>query len=303
MIEVNLDNLTENSGPSNFMNFLKEELKNHNDNFSKDIVISSALIRIKDFNKLKVLRIDGIWHPKDIIETLRNQFIKFYLIYSNAIIFQSKFSKNLITNFLNYEPNKPFEIIPNGVPEIYFKTDLSIVRNKKKINLITYAHWRPKKRLKNIIDCFINMNDSSFLLYVGGSVSDELKKLYLNYKNIIFLGNLDQNQKIYFLNSSDIFLFPSYLDNCPNSVVEALAVGLPVVCSSASGVPELVKDHGYIIQEDYIDKNGKIKNFVSISQSEFNNSIDHCLKIKKKRHIDFHISNISKRYLNFIRKL
>jgi glycosyltransferase involved in cell wall biosynthesis len=46
----------------------------------------------------------------------------------------------------------------------------------------------------------------------------------------------------------------AWLDWCPNTVVEGLASGLPVLCSHNGGTKELVKDDGIILEleEDYV---------------------------------------------------
>ena len=46
----------------------------------------------------------------------------------------------------------------------------------------------------------------------------------------------------------------AWLDWCPNTVVEGLCCGLPVLCSSNGGTKELVKNDGVVIQieDDYI---------------------------------------------------
>jgi radical SAM protein with 4Fe4S-binding SPASM domain len=44
------------------------------------------------------------------------------------------------------------------------------------------------------------------------------------------------------LAASDLFCYPSLADGMPNAVVEALAMGLPVIASAVGGVPELIAD-------------------------------------------------------------
>jgi glycosyltransferase involved in cell wall biosynthesis len=42
--------------------------------------------------------------------------------------------------------------------------------------------------------------------------------------------------------AADIFVLPALQDNFPNTALEALACGLPVIAFDAGGVPEIVRD-------------------------------------------------------------
>jgi glycosyltransferase involved in cell wall biosynthesis len=50
----------------------------------------------------------------------------------------------------------------------------------------------------------------------------------------------------------DICLFFSWLDNCPNTVLEALACGVPVICTNQGGTHELIEKTkgGLIVEAD-----------------------------------------------------
>ncbi|WP_447964786.1 glycosyltransferase family 4 protein [Nitrospira sp. Ecomares 2.1] len=55
-----------------------------------------------------------------------------------------------------------------------------------------------------------------------------------------FAGFLDMNAKTHEGHSADIFLNTNHVDNMPVSVVEACAMGLPVVATAVGGVPDLL---------------------------------------------------------------
>ena len=57
-----------------------------------------------------------------------------------------------------------------------------------------------------------------------------------------FTGPLDREQIATLYREADILVNPSRVDNMPNSVLEALACGLPVVSTRVGGVPYLVRD-------------------------------------------------------------
>jgi glycosyltransferase involved in cell wall biosynthesis len=57
-----------------------------------------------------------------------------------------------------------------------------------------------------------------------------------------FAGRLERDAMAALLRESDVAINPSRVDNMPNSVLEALASGLPVVSTRVGGVPHNVQD-------------------------------------------------------------
>jgi glycosyltransferase involved in cell wall biosynthesis len=57
-----------------------------------------------------------------------------------------------------------------------------------------------------------------------------------------FVGRLDRDAMAALYRSADIMLNPSLADNMPNSVLEALASGVPVVTTNVGGVPYIVQE-------------------------------------------------------------
>ena len=56
----------------------------------------------------------------------------------------------------------------------------------------------------------------------------------------IVLGLVDAEDKPLLYRSVDIFALPSHVENMPNSLIEAMAAGLPVVASRVGAIPEMV---------------------------------------------------------------
>ena len=57
-----------------------------------------------------------------------------------------------------------------------------------------------------------------------------------------FLGALGRDDVLMLFRAADASLLTSSWENFPHTVVEALAVGTPVIASAVGGVPELVRD-------------------------------------------------------------
>ncbi|MEZ5529328.1 MAG: glycosyltransferase family 4 protein [Porticoccaceae bacterium] len=59
---------------------------------------------------------------------------------------------------------------------------------------------------------------------------------------VSFVGRLDAKQIVDFYRSADAMVNPTTVDNMPNSVLEALACGVPVVTTDVGGIPYIVRD-------------------------------------------------------------
>ncbi|MBK7674452.1 MAG: glycosyltransferase family 4 protein [Candidatus Accumulibacter sp.] len=60
--------------------------------------------------------------------------------------------------------------------------------------------------------------------------------------SVLFAGRLEPSAMAELYRSVDVAINPSLVDNMPNSVLEALASGVPVVSTNVGGVPYMVRD-------------------------------------------------------------
>lgn len=66
---------------------------------------------------------------------------------------------------------------------------------------------------------------------------------------VTFSGHLSDSQSLCMLyNACNVFIVPSIADNLPNTIVESLACGTPVVAFNVGGIPDLIdhKKNGYL---------------------------------------------------------
>jgi len=57
-----------------------------------------------------------------------------------------------------------------------------------------------------------------------------------------FLGSVSRQAVLRLFRAGDASVLPSAWENFPHTVVEALAVGCPVIATAVGGVPEVVRD-------------------------------------------------------------
>ncbi|WP_053983019.1 glycosyltransferase family 4 protein [Niameybacter massiliensis] len=131
----------------------------------------------------------------------------------------------------------------------------------------------PIKGLHYVIEamCYVVKQFPQTKLYISGkniTKADTLKdkllmtaygkyisKLIKNYKlenNITFLGYLDEKEMCERYLKSNLFICPSSIENSPNSLGEAMILGVPCIASNVGGVMDMMqhKEEGFIYQGD-----------------------------------------------------
>jgi N-acetyl-alpha-D-glucosaminyl L-malate synthase BshA len=112
--------------------------------------------------------------------------------------------------------------------------------------LMHISNFRKVKRVRDIIGIFARVNAElpSRLVMVGDGpervvAEDETRRLGVE-ASVSFLGKIDDVAPL--LASADLFLLPSETESFGLSALEALASGVPVVCTRVGGLPEVVRD-------------------------------------------------------------
>jgi glycosyltransferase involved in cell wall biosynthesis len=92
----------------------------------------------------------------------------------------------------------------------------------------------------------------------GVSENEEIVKLIKRrYKNefisgnIEFLGKLGVGDILNQLYNSNFYIHPSYMENSPNSICEAMTLGMPIISTNVGGIGSLISDKidGLLVQE------------------------------------------------------
>jgi glycosyltransferase involved in cell wall biosynthesis len=101
-----------------------------------------------------------------------------------------------------------------------------------------------------------NIGINATLTMVGpdkdGSL-EKCKQLAADYNlSVNFTGKLEKNEWIALSKKHDIFINTTNFDNMPVSIIEAMALGLPVISTNVGGMPYLIDDHktGLLVPPD-----------------------------------------------------
>jgi glycosyltransferase involved in cell wall biosynthesis len=132
---------------------------------------------------------------------------------------------------------------------------LSDFTSRKTIQILFLSRIEREKGIFETIDAFDSLSKKyPVKLYVAGNGSALRScREYTEKKNISevsFAGHVEGPDKIDVFRKSDIYCFPTYHgEGMPNSVLEAMGFGLPVVTRAVGGICDFFKDglHGFLV--------------------------------------------------------
>lgn len=204
---------------------------------------TEILRRIKERGGKIIQRLDGIYYePEHTPEQLDfNQKIKeIYLRYADFVIFQSEYSKKQCFEKLGNILKNKYTLIVNGVDKSIFFPNINKTQLGHKIKFVTTGNFRRREMLEPLVLALDELKEKyTFELNIVGPVQQNLKAM-LNKDYVIYHGSRELKEVGEILNTCDIFLFSFLNPPCPNSVIEAVSSGLPVVSFNSGSMPELV---------------------------------------------------------------
>lgn len=152
---------------------------------------------------------------------------------------------NELTNY-TFLAKYPRFVINNGI-----NLPVSISKNnqhKMKVKLLFVASpWASYKGPNDIVDLSKKLDLNKYELVVVGRLDNSFKKFP---ENVTYLGQLSQEELSKIYDECDIFVDPTYQDNFPTVLLEAMAHGLPCIAYDTGGCKEIVTNEvGVIVKE------------------------------------------------------
>ena len=308
--------LNEKIGPYIFLERLSKELKKKTKLTNKfDPFYNFALFANTNksfYDKPYFIRIGGIFFDNN--NTITDTFASNKKIFdsidkSNGTIFISEFTKNLVKKFHKNFDKKSI-VINNSVPLKIFNPKGKNLR--KELNLkdddfviVVSAAWRRHKRLNEILELFTKLKlriKNLKIIILGNYRTEKIEE------DVIVAGNIAPNNLPDWYRTGNIYVHLSWVDQNPNTLVEAIACGLPTLCTNNGGTRELVeKTNSGIVSVADEDYNFELVDYYNPPKPNFEILLNDFMKIYNnyesyKKNINtepIDISHAAKKYLNF----
>jgi len=191
-----------------------------------------------------------------------NRTLKQLISFADFIVYQSDFCKQSAERYITPPNNVPNEILYNPVDTRLFLPE-SFSSKPKALTLLLGGNQYEKYRLELALQTLhaLHRDVPNAKLIVTGNLwlpRDEaeawtkqtLKDLNLN-DHVIFTGTYSQTDAPALYSQAHLLLHTKYADPSPGLVLEAMALGMPVVHLNNGGVPELVGDSGVEVHVDH----------------------------------------------------
>ena len=204
--------------------------------------------------------------------------------------------------------NANIQNIPNPISLIDFKPkDKISIREKLQIPsndfviLFGAANINDKRKgFSYLLDALNILNSqnqiiSNLTIAVFGKAKDfDTSQIPFSVVNLGQISSLEKMTEVYAM--ADLFVLPSLEDNLPNTVMESMACGTPVVAFNIGGIPEMVEHEktGIIVNEISADAlaNGILK---SIQNQDIN---QWSCNARHKVEAEYNQQTVAQKYIN-----
>lgn len=228
-------------------------------------------------------------------------------------------------NVKSINPNIKYLKNNESLRELFYNNSWDIKKINRHSIFVSQAS-QPLKGFHMLLKALpiVKIKYPDVMVYVGGydvtnkvSIKNKLKLSgygkYLNNlimknnltENIIFLGELGQEDVINYMLKSNVFILPSKIENSSNSLCEAMLLGVPSIVSFTGGTPDMLENNKEGLVYSYDDYEILANYIINIFRDDnlCKTFSSNSKKRAKERHdLDKNIKELINIYLDIYRK-
>ncbi len=197
------------------------------------------------------------WDEKFERQIEKNYFKLFRFVFSKAdafIVLSEKFKKKLQQWGFTQKIYVETTVVDETLLKDYSLEKCIDKYDEEYYTILFLARVEKNKGIYEAIDAYsivVKEMPNIRMIIAGDGFELEKCRQYVKDKkltNITFPGFVESNEKAAVFSKSHVYVFPSYSEGMPNSVLEAMAFGLPIVTRNVGGVSDIFEDgeNGFI---------------------------------------------------------
>lgn len=187
------------------------------------------------FGRIPLLFNENNWEWKLLLKVIKHST---YSIVIDKVSFDLLSVKLGLKN-IRYIPNP----ISKELEEISFQKNR--ILDKRCDTILFVGHVIPAKGIFELVKVCSKIENVS-LIIIGPCLNNTLKQLMElaedrgNTDWIKFVGEIPREEVFRYYQESTVFCLPSYTEGFPNVVIEAMALGCPVIATNVGDIPEML---------------------------------------------------------------
>jgi glycosyltransferase involved in cell wall biosynthesis len=195
------------------------------------------------------------------------------LKHADALITDSEYVKQEIISKFDWPSNRIFSI-PLAAGKEFFPrkaSNVQFILNKYHLSFQGYALYvgtiEPRKNILTMLKAYRNLPPAvrkKWPIVLSGYEGWESEEIHDGMQQAqvegwaIYLGYVPAEDLPILFSGAQLFIFPSYYEGFGLPVLEAMQSGVPVVCSNASSLPEVIGDCGLMCDPNDADTMQKL---------------------------------------------
>lgn len=217
--------------------------------------------------------------------------------FSSKVTTVSEYTASLTRNFFG---NMDIQTIPNWLADDAFSIHPKKIPIKP-FRLLYLGRLSKRKGADLLPNIMEDLGDEFELRYTEHT--EDKKILNTSQKNMKSLGWTSNSAQVKaWLDDADALIFPSRMEGMPLAVLEAMARGLPIICSNSSSLPEIVQHgvNGLICPVDDVKAFVQAARYLQQNSDHWYQMSSNAISYVKNNH---HISESMRQYVELYKKL
>ena len=224
--------------------------------FSPDgfIPLGMSIPKVSMVHDVAFLRYPEHLQPR--IRAFYKKWMPRYLAYTDHIITVSEFSKNELIAGYHLRPEK-VSVVYNGITDIYKPLDAPCRESARKQFANGHPYFvylgaiHPRKNIIHLVkafEMFKSETPGDHQLVLAGRASWHTEEVFKaiessRFRSAIHLpGYIPTSEAVRLVGGAEAMIYPSVYEGFGLPLVEAMACGVPVLCSHVSSLPEVAGD-------------------------------------------------------------
>jgi glycosyltransferase involved in cell wall biosynthesis len=202
-----------------------------------------------------VNQIHGGEMPQELFRghRIRTGLLRRFLLWSDEV---TVLSSAELAAYRAFDSRVNVHLVPNAIERGELVEQERSYNTDRPLRLVYIGRLVRAKGLFEVIDALVQLDRAGrkFSLSIAGGGSDEAELLAATRKagltdRVTFLGSVFNAKKQQLWLASDLFVFPTYAEGLPYSLLEAMAAGCVPITTPVGAIPDVMRDgeHGLFV--------------------------------------------------------